>query len=326
MAASVTMQIRFSWLMAIFLGAAAVMFGLSSYYSSLFGKASGRVVAAGTGTSVAGAEVELYGEFASGEKTMILTRQTTTDEDGRFRLNQTVGGAFRLTVKHVEFETLVREAVPVNREADTDLGVIELSKPAAEEGDESDPEHVPSRPLFNGRDLGGWRKVGGEATFRVEEGCIVGETGPGPSTFLRTEDTFRDFILALEFRVDAPINSGIQIRSHLKDGNGVVFGYQCEIDPGGRAWTGGIYDEGRRGWLQSLEGREDARRAYQPDAWNRYRIEAIGNRLRTWVNNVPCADLEDDEDAEGFIALQVHSGRGGRIRWRSVRIQEVSGG
>src|SRR5262245_34642889 len=103
-------------------------------------------------------------------------------------------------------------------------------------------------PIFDGKSLEGWKKVGGEATYRVEDSCVVGEVGPGANTFLRTEKTYANFILKVEAKLDVPGNSGIQFRSHQKDGNGRVFGYQCEIDPTPRAYSAGIYDEGRRGW------------------------------------------------------------------------------
>jgi len=180
-------------------------------------------------------------------------------------------------------------------------------------------------PLFDGRTLEGWKKAGGGATYRVDDGSIVGEVGPGPNTFLCTEKTYRDFILKLEVKLDVPGNSGIQFRSHQREGDGRVYGYQCEIDPSARAWSGGIYDEGRRGWLYPLENDEKARKAFKLDGWNEYVIEAVGPSLKTWVNGVPCATLADDADAEGFIALQVHSGKQGRIRWRNIRIKVLNG-
>jgi hypothetical protein len=108
--------------------------------------------------------------------------------------------------------------------------------------------------------------------------------------------------------------------------NGVVFGYQAEIDPSKRAWSGGIYDEQRRQWLYTLGRNEAARRAFRPGDWNHYRVEAIGNRLRTWVNGVPAADIVDDTDARGFIAFQVHAisdaeaSRSPEVRFRNVRM------
>src|SRR5690606_24150433 len=134
--------------------------------------------------------------------------------------------------------------------------------------------------------------------------------------------------LELEFKLDDEMNSGIQFRSESKPEyqNGRVHGYQMEIDPSVRAWTGGIYDEARREWLYAMEYNVSAKTAYRKNAWNVCRIECIGNGMRTWVNGVPAAHLVDDVTPSGFIALQVHAvGKreesGKKIRWRNIRIQ-----
>src|SRR5690606_15658203 len=164
--------------------------------------------------------------------------------------------------------------------------------------------------LFNGKDLKGWKQLNGKARYEVKNKEIVGTTVHGePNSFLATEQTYGDFILELEFRMDAEMNSGIQFRSESKPDyrDGRVHGYQFEIDPSERAWTGGIYDESRRGWLYPLELNPRARSAYRYGEWNRVRIEAIGSSLRTWVNGVPVAHVVDNMTPRGFIALQVHS-------------------
>ncbi|MBN2021871.1 MAG: DUF1080 domain-containing protein [Pirellulales bacterium] len=179
-------------------------------------------------------------------------------------------------------------------------------------------------PLFDGETLAGWRKAGrdGGATYAAEDGAIVGRVGPGRNTFLRTKKEYGDFILKLDVKLDVPGNSGIQIRSHEND-KGLVYGYQCEIDPSERAWSGGIYDEGRRAWLYPLDGDAKARAAFKLDGWNRFTIRAVGPSIQTWINGVPCADLVDVEDLSGFIALQVHAGKQGQIRWRNIRIKDL---
>ena len=184
-------------------------------------------------------------------------------------------------------------------------------------------------PLFNGQNLDGWTQRGGKAEYRVENGEIIGVSVPKtPNSFLCTNKNYRDFILEFEFKVDANLNSGVQFRSQsLPDyKNGQVHGYQCEIDPSDRGWTTGIYDEGRRGWLNNLAHNDRARFAFKPGDWNLVRIEAIGNRLRTFLNRVPAADLKDDLTPEGFIALQVHGVPdafvGLEVRWRNIRLQE----
>jgi hypothetical protein len=186
--------------------------------------------------------------------------------------------------------------------------------------------------LFNGTDLSGWVKKGGEAPYRVEDGTIVGTTIPNsPNTFLSTADTFQNFILELELRLeDSLLNSGVQIRSHAvqEEGypNGKVYGYQVEVDPKTRAWSGGIYEEKGRGWIFRLEGDDmaEARAAFKLGEWNHYRIYANQDTIRTWVNGVPVANLIDSLPPQaGFIGLQVHSTREEKpmeVSFRNIRL------
>lgn len=181
---------------------------------------------------------------------------------------------------------------------------------------------------FNGKNLKGWKKLNGTAEYVVKDGIITGISKLNtPNTFLATEKMYGDFILELEFKVDNRLNSGIQFRSNsLKEyNNGRVHGYQCEIDPAPRAWSAGIYDEARRGWIYPLDLNPPAQKAFKADAWNKVRIEAIGTTIRTWLNDIPCANLLDNTTATGFIALQVHQiGKpeqvGATVQWKNIRI------
>ncbi len=194
--------------------------------------------------------------------------------------------------------------------------------------EESPNDMTPWRPLFNGKDLNGWNQKGGSATYNAKDGMVVGSTvADTPNSFLTTDTIYGDFILELDFKVDSTMNSGIQIRSNSIPGyqNGRVHGYQIEIDPSERSWSGGIYDEARRGWLVPMEGREVAQKAFKQNEWNHYRIEAIGDTIKTWINEIPAAHLVDDKTHEGFIALQVHSigedeTPGKEIMWKNIRI------
>lgn len=198
--------------------------------------------------------------------------------------------------------------------------------------------------LFDGKTKQGWTQKGGVAKYDVEDGMIVGRAVlDTPNSFLCTGKEYGDFILELEFKADEGINSGIQIRSHCYDKEttveikgkqkafpaGRVHGYQVEIDTSDRAWSAGIYDESRRGWLNDLKDNPEARAAFKQNEWNKYRIKWKGDSIKTWINGVPAADLKDSLTAKGFIALQVHSIRnkteriGKEIRWRNVRIKKL---
>ena len=195
--------------------------------------------------------------------------------------------------------------------------------------------------LFNGKDLKGWVQYNGKANYTVEHGEIVGRTVPNePNSFLSTENLYGDFVLELDLKVNEHMNSGIQFRSELNDENDHctvtdkhtpkrVHGYQMEIDPSSRAWSGGIYDEARRGWLYPLEYNIAAKSAFKNNQWNHYKIECIGNSIRTWINGVACAHVIDNMTAKGFISLQVHEinnpkDAGQEVRWKNIRIQTTN--
>ncbi len=187
----------------------------------------------------------------------------------------------------------------------------------------------PWENLFNGKNLKGWKQVTGTAKFQAKGGMIVGtSTDSKVNSFLATTKEYGDFILEFDFMTEG-LNSGVQLRSHLDQEKGRVYGYQFEIDPSKRAWTGGIYDEARRMWLYRMSENPVGQAAYR-DGWNSARVEVIGHHIRTWVNGMVCANLIDDVDADGFIALQVHTVspdmRGAKVYWRNIRIitQDVS--
>ncbi len=187
--------------------------------------------------------------------------------------------------------------------------------------------------LFDGKTFAGWKKVAGTADYGIENGMIVGSTVVNsPNTFLISDKTYGDFILSLEVKIeDTTSNSGIQFRSHYDaaghDGKGKVYGYQYELDPSARSWTGGVYDEGRRDWLYPMSLHPEAQHAFRLNDWNTVKIECIGNIIKTWVNDVPAAYVVDTMDNSGVIALQVHSignnpqMAGEKIYWKNIRIK-----
>lgn len=194
---------------------------------------------------------------------------------------------------------------------------------------ESKKDDTPWVNLINESDTEGWTIMGGKATYKVENGVVTGTTvAQTPNTFLTTDKIYDDFIFEIEFKVDSIMNSGIQIRSNTRPEyrNGIVHGYQVEIDPSKRAWSGGIYDEKRRKWLNPLGDNPKAQQAFKQNEWNHYRIEAIGDTLKTWINDVPAAYLIDEKTASGFIGLQVHSignkeeKLGKTVKWKNAKI------
>jgi len=192
--------------------------------------------------------------------------------------------------------------------------------------------------LFDGKTLEGWIQKNGTATYRVEDGTIVGKTTKGsPNSFLCSEKDYGDFELEFDVKVDNRLNSGVQIRSKTKEASGDekfgrVYGPQVEIEAGGRngAEAGYVYGEATgRGWLTPPE-RLKPHKHFKDGEWNQFRVVAEGPRIQTFINGVPIEDLVDEAIFEthpgGFIGLQVH-GIGAQegpyeVAWRNIRIRE----
>ena len=210
--------------------------------------------------------------------------------------------------------------------------------------------------LFNGKNLDGWTEHSGKAKYTIEDGVLTGTSVAGTgNSFLVTTQTFGDFELELEFKCDPLLNSGVQIRSEvfpdartLNIGTNTykltadrVHGYQVEIDMDaarGRMWSGGVYDEARRGWLfpadgekskQGLAFSEQGVKVSKPGEWNKLRIVADGPSIKTWLNGEPRADITDALTPRGIIALQVHgvgndaTKTGLKVCFRNIRILEL---
>lgn len=190
------------------------------------------------------------------------------------------------------------------------------------------------KPLFDGKSLNGWKQVTGSASYTVEDGMIIGTTiDNSPNSFLVSDQKFSgDFVLEMETMLsDANTNSGVQFKSNFdakaNNGKGRVYGYQYELDPSERKWSGGIYDEGRREWLYPGSYNPKGQQLFTLNVFHKIRIECLGNTIKTWMDGVPVSFVADSLTAnEGLLALQVHSiGKpehaGIKICWKNIRIQ-----
>ena len=198
--------------------------------------------------------------------------------------------------------------------------------------------------LFDGKTLNGWVQRNGYATYRVENGAIVGRTSSGsPNSFLCTTTHFGDFELEFDVNVHGELNSGVMIRSKQKTAStgegrnnaiGRVYGPQVEIEASGSdgAESGYIYGEATgHGWL-TPEDELIPHKTMRDGEWNSYRIVAKGPRIQTWINGEAIEDLADEgiyeTHAGGFIGLQVHGIRKGtgpfEVAWRNIRIRPLN--
>ena len=208
--------------------------------------------------------------------------------------------------------------------------------------------------IFNGSNLNGWLNYGG-GKFYVENNCIVAEAITGlPNTFLHTEKKYQNFELQFDVKLDTVLNSGVQIRSNIYQNDtetvrwggrfdqegqkdlkniirkaGTFWGYQIEIDPTSRAWSGAIYEEAGRGFLHTPGINQKVKSAFKPLEWNHYKIRVKNNHIQSWVNGVIIGDVYDDLTDDGYIALQLHSiGKNKirankKIRWKNLSLKEL---
>jgi hypothetical protein len=211
--------------------------------------------------------------------------------------------------------------------------------------------------LFDGKTLNGWKVLNQDWTnpdskpdFYVENNMIVCNTVMGnEGGYLITEKKYDNFILEFDVKIDTSLNSGLQCRSRMweKDTTtvyvagdvngtkhitkwqpGYVWGYQIEVDPSSRAWSGGLYEPGNRGWIVTLAGNETARKAFKPAEWNHFKILMNGSKIQTWVNEIPIVDTTDDMSSSGFIGLQFHGAyydyqKDKKSMWKNIRIKEI---
>ncbi len=186
--------------------------------------------------------------------------------------------------------------------------------------------------LFNGKNLDGWSQRNGTATYRVEGDAIVGKTNEGsPNSFLCTDKLYGDFELKFEVKVDAALNSGVQIRSQSVGDtpDGRVNGPQVEISLDGMA--GYVYGEAAGGWMTPDEDRK-AHQYFKDGEWNAYHVVAYGDTIQVWLNGQQISDLTHEErfksHPKGFIGLQVHGIGAGQgpyeVRWRNLKLRDLT--
>jgi hypothetical protein len=183
-------------------------------------------------------------------------------------------------------------------------------------------------PLFDGKTLAGWKNPYEWGEAKVEEGEI--RLKASKKFFLVTEKSYADFIFEGEVLMPAgKSNAGFMFRCHVEKNK--VFGYQAEVDTSDRKWSGGLYDEGRRGWLHPKKDDKAAAEAFvkqagdcfKRDGWNKYKIQCEGDRLRIWVNDVLTTDHKDATDASGPLGIQHHGEAGQVYRYRNLRVKEL---
>jgi len=176
--------------------------------------------------------------------------------------------------------------------------------------------------LFNGKDLSGWKKVGKEK-WVVEDGAIYGEGVTDEYGYLATEKTYRDFHFSLRFKCEAGGNSGVYVHTEFEgDTPKVIAGRQIEIDRTLGHHTGGVYGDGK-GWIAWPNPEYET--VIRPYDWNDMLIKVEGRHYQVVLNGVEILNFTYPNPGarEGVIALQLHSGGEGRMRFKDLFVRDL---
>jgi hypothetical protein len=225
------------------------------------------------------------------------------------------------------------------------ISAVSIEKPNIGNQDDAIGDWMRDRgydPLFNGKDLTGWRNPYPHGESKVVDGEI--HLKGDKKFFLVTEKKFSNFRVSVEIHLpEGPANSGVMFRCHVdEDGDNKVYGYQAECDGSDRKWSGGLYDESRRGWIwPSTQGRSEDRflvheaeskaafakpviaNSLNRNGWNRFEITCIDDLITIELNGVKTVRFRDATDASGFIAIQHHGEKGQTYRFRNLFIKEL---
>jgi hypothetical protein len=177
--------------------------------------------------------------------------------------------------------------------------------------------------LFNGKDLTNWVPVGHEK-WTVEDGTIHGQGITKEYGYLRTEKKYKDFWLSIRFKCEDDGNSGIYFHTEFKgDTVDIAKGMQFEIDRTLDHHTGGLYGD-NRGWIAWPS--PEYEQVMRPTDWNDFLLKVEGNHMVAILNGIAILDFTDPtpKSFDGYIALQLHSGGEGNMRFKDIYLRDLS--
>lgn len=205
------------------------------------------------------------------------------------------------------------------------------------------PEQVEWEDLVD-NSLSKWENPYDFGEAKSEDG-VISLTSDSGKWFLLTKKEYANFVFEAEVKMPVEKgNSGIMFRcqKNLKQRKR-VWGYQAEVDTSeDRKWSGGLYDEGRRGWFISpnrdhADSQEDKQKSidafraqagdcYKQGQWNKYSVVCIGSHIQISVNGVKTTDVHDEMDLMGYIGIQHHGEKGLTYQFRNLRIKDLGAG
>jgi hypothetical protein len=169
-------------------------------------------------------------------------------------------------------------------------------------------------PIFNGKDLTGWKADDDQVLWRAEAGVLVGENASGgKGNYLWTKESYGDFILEFEVRWTGEIDSGVEMRvPHLQLQLGVSRSLKRDM-------TGSFYI-GKPGYPEAGQAKTAAQLLRPAGEWNTFRLEAKGPTFTVWINGQPASQYTDEKfTGSGPLGLQLHAGVKMKVEYRNLR-------
>lgn len=173
-------------------------------------------------------------------------------------------------------------------------------------------------PIFNGKDLTGWKVPEPNPFWKVVDGVLIGENDEQlKGSMLWTEKSYGDFIVECESRWIGEIDSGIMLRKPQLQ---LQFGVSRSLkrDLTGSFYTGGAERYPEAGQAKNLE------KLLKPDDWNTFRLEAKGDTFTVWINGEQAVKYVNPKYPDPApIGLQIHGGLKMKVEFRNVRVKEL---
>jgi serine/threonine protein kinase len=181
-------------------------------------------------------------------------------------------------------------------------------------------------PLFNGKDTAGWTAWGkqGRLTQRdaagiwwVRDGVLHGVGGPCDLFSPRAD--YKNFRVRAEAMINDGGNSGVFLRVTEGWNYLALAGYEAQINSTHRDpnKTGSLYRPGG----PPIQVHPSP---VPPDTWFKLEAEAVGDRIRIWIDDRLCVDWVDPQKTytQGHIAIQAHH-PGSHVQIRKLEVMEL---
>jgi len=170
-------------------------------------------------------------------------------------------------------------------------------------------------PVFNGKDLSGWKAPEKNVWYLVQDGILqLRSSEDKKGSVLWTEKEYENFVMELEFKfISGTIDSGV----HVKSDDQIQIGISGSLK---RDMTASPYIPGK-GYPVEAEGVKDL---LKMDDWNQMRIEVRGTEYAVSLNGKKVMTYKSESGkAKGPIGLQLHGDRDMAIDYRNLKVGEL---